>query len=73
MKFLNQPLKVNQMKKIFCHNRHLDNVTVYQLLIHPNLAKKAESILGPNIVLRRSNFQLKLPLSQQDEWDTGVP
>ena len=35
--------------------------------------KKAESILGPDIVLWRSNFQLKLPLSQQDEWDTGVP
>ena len=29
--------------------------------------------MGPDIVLWRSNFQLKLPLSQQDEWDTGVP
>ena len=60
-------------EKNFCHNRHLDNATVYQLLTHPNLAQKAESILGPDIVLWRSNFQLKLPLSQQDEWDTGVP
>ena len=60
-------------EKNFCHNRHLDNSTVYQLLTHPNLAKKAESILGPDIVLWRSNFQLKLPLGQQDDWDTGVP
>ena len=60
-------------EKDFCHNRHLDNLIVYELLTHPNFVKKSESILGPDIVLWRSNFQLKLPLIQQDEWDTGVP
>ena len=57
----------------YCHNRHLDNRSVYELLSHPHLVEKASCILGPHLVLWRSNFQVKLPLSRQYDWDTAVP
>ena len=60
-------------EKHYFHNRHLDNRCVYELLSHPNLVEKAASILGPHLVLWRTNFQIKLPLSQQDDWDTAIP
>ena len=60
-------------EKDYCHNRHLDNRSVYELLSHPNLVEKTASILGPHLVLWRSNFQVKLPLSEQEYWDTAVP
>ncbi|HRW05045.1 MAG TPA: phytanoyl-CoA dioxygenase family protein [Caldilineaceae bacterium] len=57
----------------YFHDRHLDNRCVYELLSHPSLVEKAASILGPHLVLWRTNFQIKLPLSQQDDWDTEIP
>ena len=60
-------------EKDYFHNRHLDNRCVYELLSHPNLVEKAASILGPHLVLWRTNFQIKAPLSQQEDWDTEVP
>ena len=57
----------------YFHNRHLDNRCVYELLSHPNLVERAAGILGPHLVLWRTNFQIKLPLSQQDDWDTAIP
>ncbi|MEM7133552.1 MAG: phytanoyl-CoA dioxygenase family protein [Chloroflexota bacterium] len=60
-------------EKEYFHNRHLDNLCVYELLSHPNLVEKAASILGPHLVLWRTNFQIKQPLSQQDDWDTEIP
>ena len=57
----------------YFHNRHLDNRCIYELLSHPNLVEKAASILGGHLVLWRTNFQIKLPRSQQDDWDTVIP
>ena len=57
----------------YFHNRHLDNRCVYQLLSHPNLVERAAALLGPHLVLWRTNFQIKWPLSQQTDWDTEVP
>ena len=60
-------------EKDYFHNRHLDNRCVYELLSHPNLVERAASIIGPHLVLWRTNFQIKAPLSQQEDWDTEVP
>lgn len=57
----------------YFHNRHLDNRCVYDLLSHPQLVDKAATILGPHLVLWRTNFQIKLPLSEQGDWDTEIP
>ncbi len=59
-------------EKDYFHNRHLDNRCVYELLSHPNLVERAASLLGPHLVLWRTNFQIKAPLSEQEEWDTEV-
>ena len=40
----------------YFHNRHLDNRCVYELLSHPNLVERAASIIGPHLVLWRTNF-----------------
>ena len=50
-------------EKDYFHNRPLDNRCVYALLSHTNLVERAASILGPNLVLWRTNFQIKAPLS----------
>ena len=55
------------------HNRHLDNRHIWELLSHPNLVEKAASILGPHLVLWRTNFQIKPRLSKQDGVDTETP
>ena len=60
-------------EKDYFHNRHLDNRRVYELLSHPALVERAASILGPDLVLWRTNFQIKAPLSEQEGWDTAVP
>ena len=54
-------------------NQHLYNRCVYELLSHPNLVEKTASILGPHLVLWRTNFQIKAPLSEQGDWDTEIP
>lgn len=56
----------------YFHNRHLDNRCVYELLSHPNLVEPAAAILGPHLVLWRTNFQIKWPRSQQHDWDSEV-
>ncbi|MDE0632253.1 MAG: phytanoyl-CoA dioxygenase family protein [Caldilineaceae bacterium] len=60
-------------EKDYFHNRHLDNRCVYELLSHPNLVERAAALLGPHLVLWRTNFQIKAPLSEQEDWDTEVP
>ena len=60
-------------EKDYFHNRHLDNRCIYELLSHPNLVEKAARILGGHLVLWRTNFQLKPPLAEQDDWDTEIP
>ena len=35
--------------------------------------ERAASIIGPHLVLWRTNFQIKAPLSEQEDWDTEVP
>ena len=47
-----EPGKTVQLEeKDYLHNRHLDNLCVYQLISHPNLVEKAASILGGDLVL----------------------
>lgn len=60
-------------EKDYFHNRHLNNRCVWELLSHPNLVEKAACLLGPHLVLWRTNFQIKPPLSQQEDWDTAIP
>ena len=55
----------------YFHNRHLDNRCVYELLSHPNLVERAASLLGPHLVLWRTNFQIKAPLSEQERLGYG--
>ena len=43
------------------------------MISHPNLVEKAASILGGDLVLWRTNFQLKPALSEQTGWDTEIP
>ena len=50
-------------EKDYFHNRHLDNRCVYELLSHPNLVERATILLGPHLVLWRTDFQIKAPLS----------
>ena len=56
----------------YFHNRHLDNRVVYELLSNPKLVERAACLLGPHLVMWRSNFQIKWPRSEQDDWDSEV-
>ena len=68
-----KPGRVAQLQeKDYFHNRHLDNRCIYELLNHPSLVEKAARILGGHLVWWRTNFQLKLPLAEQDDWDTEI-
>ena len=55
----------------YFHNRHLDNRCVWELISNPALVEKVASILGPDLVLWRSNFQIKPPRSEQEQWNHG--
>ena len=55
----------------YFHNRHLDNYCVWNLISNPSLVERVANILGPHLVLWRSNFQIKPPLSEQKEWNHG--
>ncbi|MDP6596772.1 MAG: phytanoyl-CoA dioxygenase family protein [Candidatus Poribacteria bacterium] len=69
-----KPGRVAQLQeKDYFHNRHLDNRCIYELLNHPSLVEKAARILGGHLVWWRTNFQLKPPLAEQDDWDTEIP
>ena len=55
----------------YFHNRHLDNRVVYELLSNPKLVERAACLLGPHLVMWRSNFQIKWPRSEQEDWDSA--
>lgn len=55
----------------YFHNRHLDNLCVWELISNATLVEKVASILGPDLVLWRSNFQIKPPRSEQKKWNHG--
>jgi len=51
----------------YFHNWHLDNRCVWELISNAALVEKVASILGYDLVLWRSNFQIKPPRSEQAE------
>ncbi len=73
-----EPVKQQNLEENdYFHNRHLDIQEIWELFSNPELVERAGSILGPHLVLWRSNFQFKPPLSDQKKfnygWDTSAP
>ena len=46
------------------HDRHLDNATVCRLCRRPELAERIASLIGPDLLIWRSNFQIKQPVAE---------
>jgi hypothetical protein len=46
------------------HDRHLDHRTVCRICRRPELIDRVASLLGPDLMIWRSNFQVKLPAVQ---------
>ena len=45
------------------HDRHLDHLTVCRLCRGPELVERIASLIGPDLVLWRTNFQVKQPVA----------
>lgn len=41
------------------HNRHLDSRLVFDLVAHPNIVQRMAQIMGPDLLLWRTNFFIK--------------
>lgn len=41
------------------HDRHLDHAAVWELVSHPALVERVACLIGPDLLLWRSNFQMK--------------
>jgi non-heme Fe2+,alpha-ketoglutarate-dependent halogenase len=62
-------------------HRHLDLLVVLDLLTHPAISQRVASLLGPNLLLWRSNFFIKGPGGPKVLWhqdfdfssDQGLP
>src|SRR5436309_3149514 len=48
--------------------RHIDSRLVYDLCTHPEILNRIESIVGPDLVLWRSNFFVKQPGAAEIPW-----
>lgn len=46
------------------HDRHLDNETVCSICRRPELTDRVASLLGPDLIIWRSNFQVKQPAAK---------
>ena len=46
------------------HDRHLDHETVCRLCRGPELVDRIASLIGPDLLIWRSNFQIKQPLAE---------
>lgn len=46
------------------HDRHLDNGTVCGICRRPELTDRLASLLGPDLIIWRSNFQVKQPAAE---------
>ena len=46
------------------HDRHLDHETVCRLCRAPELVDRVASLIGPDLLIWRSNFQIKQPLAE---------
>jgi non-heme Fe2+,alpha-ketoglutarate-dependent halogenase len=42
------------------HDRHLDHPSVWRLCSHPALVERVAGLIGPDLILWRTNFQVKL-------------
>ena len=65
------PSKNNYLNQKRFHNQHLENYFIWKLIKNENLVSKVASIIGPNLILWRSNFQLKPKLSEHKLWNNG--
>lgn len=58
------------------HDRHLDNTTVCRLCRRPELVERVASLIGPDLLIWRSNFQIKQPVAEASGYEkryTEVP
>ena len=58
------------------HDRHLDQGTVCQVCRRPELTDRLASLLRPDLMIWRSNFQVKQPASNavgDAQYHTRVP
>ena len=46
------------------HDRHLDNAAVCRLCRGPELVERIASLIGPDLLIWRSNFQIKQPVAE---------
>lgn len=51
----------NDDHNLHYHDRHLDHGTVCRICRRPELVDRVASLLGPDLMVWRSNFQVKLP------------
>ena len=51
-------------RNLHYHDRHLDHRTVCRLCRAPELVERIASLLGPDLMVWRSNFQVKQPLAE---------
>lgn len=54
------------------HNRHLDEPVVHQLATVPAVVERMKAILGPNLLLWRTNFFAKGPGGKEIPWHQDV-
>ena len=53
------------------HDRHLDHRVVCRLCRGPELVDRIASLLGPDLMIWRSNFQVKYPAAEASAGDKG--
>lgn len=52
----------------FMQSRHLDSRLVWEICSHPSIVEKMASIMGPDLILWRSNFFNKTPGAKSIPW-----
>ena len=56
---------LNNNERLFFHDRHFDIKNVLNLCRKPEIIDRTASLLGPDLLLWRSNFQIKRPASNR--------
>lgn len=58
---------------LFVHNRHLDQAVVHRMATAPAIIGRMQSVMGPNLLLWRSDFFLKEPGAPALPWHSDAP
>lgn len=70
IKHMAKPSDVYGFKAI--RDRHLDSATVYKVCSHPAIIEKCASLLGPDLLIWRTNFFRKKPGEDAIMWHRGT-